>query len=153
MLVVAAGLLTWGCGGGDDETSSERPSPAQSRAFAGAYRPIATDLLVLKTQYRGATQAINPDTGPRAAPTFARWAREMRTLARRTAALPAPGALRERRDRLADFMNAVARDLGNLAAAARRDDQPAAVNAIENARGHTQGLDAAQRELVAATRR
>lgn len=88
-----------------------------------------------------------PDTTPATARRFGRYAREMRALARRTAALRAPASLRERKDRLAAFMGAVAKDLARLEAAAARNDESAAGTAIENVNGHSRGLDESEREL------
>ena len=88
------------------------------------------------------------DTTPRTAPRFRAYGREMRALTRRLAGLRAPATLDGRRDRVAAFMDAVARDLGTLAGAAARDDQPAAGTAVQNAAGHSQGLTKSQGELA-----
>ena len=93
-----------------------------------------------------------PDTEPSAAPRLARYAREMRALARRTRELPGPEPVREPRDRLARAMTVVSGDLARLSAAAARDDQPAAVNAIENARAHSRALSEARAALESAAR-
>ena len=105
---------------------------------------------MLKSQYQAATLAVITDTSPRAAPKLEGYAREMRALALRMAALPAPAALKEGRDRVAAFMTAVSKDLDNLARAAARDDQTTATAATQNVNGHSQGLTKAQGELMAA---